>query len=231
MEELEEHLGYTFKDRALLQQALTHPSLAAETAGDGGDNQRLEFLGDAVLQLVLTDYFYQDLPDEPEGKLTQLRASVVSRKALSSCAFRINLGKFLRLGRGEDANGGRMRDSNLADAVEAIVGAIYLDAGLEPARVTIIKILGEDMHTARDTEITHNPKGTLQEILQAIDQASPVYRVVEEEGPDHSKEFVTEVVWRDQVLGRGRGSSKKISEASAAMEALERQLWVTTADS
>ena len=225
MEELEAHLGYVFEDRDLLQQALTHPSLVAEKVGGGSDNQRLEFLGDAVVQLVLTDYFYRDFPDEAEGKLTQLRASVVSRKALAVCALRIHLGKFLRLGRGEDANGGRARESNLADAVEALIGAIYLDGGIEAVRVSILKILGEDLLTAKEGVDTNNPKGRLQETLQALDQMSPVYRVVTEAGPDHSKEFVMEVVWNDQVLGCGKGSSKKVAEAAAAEVALEKRGW------
>lgn len=225
MEELEAHLGYQFQDRNLLKQALTHPSLTAEKSGEGADNQRLEFLGDAVVQLVLTDYFYRKLPHEAEGRLTQLRASVVSRKALAVCAVRIELGKFLRLGRGEDANGGRERESNLADAVEAVIGAIYLDGGIEVVRESILRIFEEDLVSVKKSQDMSNPKGRLQEILQAIDQSSPMYRVVEEAGPDHSKEFLTEVVWRGSVLGAGKGSSKKVAEAAAAEDALKTRCW------
>jgi ribonuclease-3 len=225
MEALAEQLGYTFQNPALLRQALTHPSLAAEMPGAASDNQRLEFLGDAVIQLALTDHFFKTLPNEAEGRLTQLRASVVSRKALALCAARLGMGRNLLLGRGEEANGGRDRESNLADAIEAVIGAIYLDSGFAAARETVLRILAKETMVAPAQHHTTNPKGRLQEILQAIDSVSPVYRVVLEAGPDHSKEFVTEVLWREQVLGRGSGSSKKSAEAEAAAVALKARVW------
>lgn len=225
MDALEKQLGYTFQNADLLSQALTHPSQAAEKAAGSSDNQRLEFLGDAVIQLVLTDHFFHALPDEAEGRLTQLRASVVSRKALARCAARLGMGSFLLLGRGEDANGGRERESNLADAVEAIIGAVYLDGGFEASRATVLRILGEDAEVAPERHHRTNPKGRLQEMLQAIDSVSPIYRVTSEEGPDHSKEFITEVIWKDQVLGVGKGTSKKNAETAAAAAALEQRAW------
>jgi ribonuclease-3 len=225
MDGLEERLGYTFRNRKLLKQSLTHPSLAAEIKGEPDDNQRLEFLGDAVLQLVLTEYLYEVLPDDGEGRLTQLRASVVSRGALAQCARRLELGPCLRLGRGEDVNMGRERDSNLADAFEAVIGAMHLDGGMEVSREVLLRLMQETLEEAREREDASNPKGKLQEALQAIDRESPVYRVVAEDGPDHRKEFVTEVVWRGKALAVGTGASKKIAETAAAEKALADRAW------
>jgi ribonuclease-3 len=225
MEALEEKLGYEFRERSLLMQALTHPSLSAEKKGAGADNQRLEFLGDAVIQLVLTEYLFRELPDEDEGRLTQTRATLVSRNALSDCARLWDLGTVLRLGRGEDANGGRERASNLADAFEALMGAVYLDGGLEAARVSVLRALEPVLGEALAGEDTSNPKGRLQEELQAITRESPVYRIVSEEGPDHLKRFAAEVVWRGRPLAIGYGSSKKTAEADAAEQALQSRAW------
>jgi ribonuclease-3 len=225
MDGLEERLGYTFRNRKLLKQSLTHPSLAAEIKGEPDDNQRLEFLGDAVLQLVLTEYLYEVLPDDGEGRLTQLRASVVSRGALAQCARRLEIGPCLRLGRGEDVNMGRERDSNLADAFEAVIGAMHLDGGMEASREVLLRLMQETLEEALEREDASNPKGKLQEALQAIDRESPVYRVVAEDGPDHLKEFVTEVVWRGKALAVGTGASKKIAETAAAEKALADRAW------
>ena len=225
MEALAEKLGYTFQCPDLLCQALTHPSLSAEKSGGAPDNQRLEFLGDAVIQLILTDHFFHSLPEEAEGRLTQLRASVVSRKALAVSAARLGVGPALFLGKGEEANGGRERESNLADALEAIIGAVYLDGGFEKVREVVLHVLAQETEVAPEQHQSANPKGLLQEILQSINPVSPVYRVVSEAGPDHSKEFVTEVLWRDRVLGQGSGTSKKAAEANAAADALEQRIW------
>jgi ribonuclease-3 len=225
METLEETMGYTFGNRKLLAQALTHPSLTAETAGNSKDNQRLEFLGDAVVQLVLTEHLYQALPDEAEGRLTQVRATLVSRKGLSACARRLSLGQWLKLGKGEEANGGRDRDSNLADAFEALMGALHLDGGISKAREILMGIMKELIDEALEGEDTSNPKGRLQEVLQAVHRESPVYRVVSEDGPDHMKQFVSEVVWRGKSLATGDGASKKMAEMAAAEAALEAESW------
>ena len=225
MDGLAERLGYTFRNRNLLKQALTHPSLAAEKKGEPDDNQRVEFLGVSVLQLVLTEYLYEVLPEDGEGRLTQLRASVVSRGALAQCARRLELGPCLRLGRGEDVNMGRERDSNLADAFEAVIGAMHLDGGMEASRRVLLRLMQETLEEALKGEDASNPKGRLQEALQAIDRESPVYRVVAEAGPDHRKEFVTEVVWRGKALASGTGASKKSAETAAAEQALADRAW------
>lgn len=225
MEGLEERLGYTFRNRKLLKQALTHPSLSAEKKGESENNQRLEFLGDAVLQLVLTEYLYRVLPDDGEGRLTQLRASVVSRPALAACARRLELGPCLRLGRGEDGNQGRERDSNLADAFEAVLGALHLDGGMEASQEVLMRLMQDTLEQALEGEDASNPKGKLQELLQAIDGESPVYRVVGEDGPDHQKEFIMEVLWGGRVLAVGAGASKKSAETAAAETALKDRAW------
>jgi len=225
METLEETLGYRFINRKLLRQALTHPSLTAEAPKQSKDNQRLEFLGDAVVQLVLTEYLFQALPEDAEGRLTQIRASLVSRRALAECAQRLELGQWLHLGKGEEANGGRERESNLADAFEALMGALHLDGGISKARETLMKVMKESIEEVLEGEDTSNPKGRLQEVLQALHREGPVYRVVSEEGPDHLKEFVSEVLWRGKVLGTGHGASKKAAEMAAAGQALVEERW------
>ena len=222
---LTEKLGYSFKDGSLLEQAMTHPSMASEQRGETDDNQRLEFLGDAVLQLVLTDHLYRTLPGQAEGNLTKIRASLVSKRALADCALRLGLGEHLRLGKGEESNGGRNRESNLADAFEALLGAIFLDGDIASAKEVTIRLMGEDLEEVLKSEDTGNPKGRLQEELQAIRRESPAYRVLDEEGPDHLKQFRVEVVWGGKSLGKGRGSSKKNAEAAAAQDALERRRW------
>ena len=177
MHELEHKLGYTFQDQPLLIQSLTHPSLAAERKDTIGDNQRLEFLGDAVLQLILTLHLYRELPDRAEGDLTKARASLVSRRALACCAERLGIGAHMQLGKGEEANGGRERESNLADAFEAVMGAVYLDGGIEAATGVTLRVMEDDLEFAMEGEDTTNPKGRLQEELQAIQRESPVYRI------------------------------------------------------
>ena len=225
METLEERLGYTFVNRKLLQQALTHPSLTAEVARGNKDNQRLEFLGDAVVQLVLTEYLYQALPEDAEGRLTQVRATLVSRRGLSECARRLELGDCLLLGKGEESNGGRERESNLADAFEALIGALHLDGGISKVREALMKVMTDSIAVALEGEDTSNPKGHLQEVLQAMHRESPIYRVVSEDGPDHLKQFILEVVWRGTSLGTGSGASKKTAEMAAAEKALEARVW------
>lgn len=204
---------------------MTHPSLSAERSSAGSDNQRLEFLGDAVLQLVLTEYLYGHLPEDPEGRLTKLRASVVSKAALAICARQLELGPVLLLGKGEDSNHGRERDSNLADAFEALLGAVHLDGGIDASREVLRRIMKPMLAAALEGEDESNPKGKLQELLQAIHSDAPLYDVVSEEGPDHMKEFVSEVMWRGARLALGRGTSKKAAEIDAARNALDEKCW------
>ena len=226
MDALAEKLGYQFQDQDLLVQSLTHPSIAAEQRDVVADNQRLEFLGDAVLQVILTERLYLILPDEAEGRLTKTRASLVSRRALAECAERLGLGAYLRLGKGEEANGGRGRESNLADAFEALMGAVYLDGGITAASEVTMRVMEVDLQEALEGDDTSNPKGRLQEVLQALRRESPSYRILAEEGPDHLKQFKAEVIWCGESLGEGHGSTKKNAETAAAQDALEGEKWV-----
>lgn len=220
---LEQTIGYRFRNVALLTEALTHPSLAHEKTGvNHQHNQRLEFLGDAVLQLLLTDRLYQLHPDLPEGKLTQIRAHLANRHALYRRAQAVELGQYLLLGRGEETSGGRQRLSTLADAYEALLGAVYLDGGIRAARSFVNRQFKQEFQQMRQVTPQQNPKGQLQELLQAESPANPVYRVVHESGPDHHKHFEVVVEWAGQELGRGRGSSKKQAESAAAEVALSQ---------
>ncbi|MDB6133059.1 MAG: rnc [Verrucomicrobiales bacterium] len=221
MEPLEALLGHTFQNPDLLRVAITHPSLAYETQKEHPDNQRLEYLGDAVLQLVLSHYLYDAFPVSAEGALTKLRSRLVSRPALAAYGRRLNLGPHLLMGRGEEASGGRHRDSALADAMEALVAAVYLDGGLEAARQVILRVCGEEITLVMERPTEVNPKGQLQEFLQSFTLGSPRYVIVSEEGPDHRKSFVARVDWNGQSLGTGGGASKKEAETAAAQAALE----------
>jgi len=228
MDSLESRIGYQFTNRELLVEALTHASLSYETKEAHADNQRLEFLGDAVLQLVLTDALFRRFPELSEGPLTKLRSRLVSRDALRRCALEARLGEALRLGRGEESSGGRKRASNLADAVEALIGAVYLDGGIESARSLVQSLFADLMEEVVAEPDEKNPKGELQEALQALGPEGPSYAIVAQEGPDHQKSFVAEARWRDRVLGRGTGASKKQAEAEAAAAALKESRWLET---
>lgn len=229
MEALEARIQYTFKNPRLLAEALTHPSLAYETQGPHFDNQRLEFLGDAVLQLILTRKIFLLFPGLDEGSMTKLRSQLVSRTALQRYALRIGLGAYLLMGKGEAASGGRDRPSTLADAVEAVVGAIYLDTGLDEATVVVLRLCQEEI-TSLDLDQEHlNPKGRLQEILQAAGAPSPNYEMLDQRGPDHRKEFISRVFWQGEALGVGQGTSKKLAETAAALKALHHPVVVRLA--
>ncbi len=227
MESIEQRIEYKFANSLLLAEALTHPSLAYETNRPHFDNQRLEYLGDAVLQLILTEKLFSMFPGFSEGRLTKLRSRLVSRDALCRYADTINLGEYLLLGKGEASSGGRDRASNLADAIEALIGAIYLDGGYEPARDVVLRFCTEMLeHVAEEPEEV-NPKGQLQEILQAISPVSPAYRILKQEGPDHLKTFTASVEWNGHQLGLGNGRSKKEAEIEAALDALDGRHWET----
>lgn len=226
MNPLERHIGYKFRNSLLLAEALTHPSLSFERKTFHFDNQRLEFLGDAVLQLVITHHLYRLFPTFSEGQLTKLRSRLVSREGLKKHASALGLGHYLMLGRGEEASHGRERASTLADAFEALVGAMYLDSDLETVRRFVLRVAGEDLGSLAREPAEHNPKGELQEVLQAISPQSPAYEVISETGPDHRKEFVCRVVWEGRELGRGNGQSKKQAEINAAGDALARRDWM-----
>ncbi len=225
MKPLEKVLEYTFTNPELLDEALTHPSLAYEAQGPKCDNQRLEFLGDSVIQLVLTDLLYEMFPAFDEGRLTKLRARLVSGNALHRFAKKMNLGDSIKMGKGEETSGGRQRISTLADAFEAVMGAIYLDGGLEAARKVLVKHCSDAVARIAESPEEKNPKGELQEILQSISKDGPIYEVEDETGPDHAKEFHVRVLWKGMGLGRGVGKSKKMGEIKAASNALEMRLW------
>ncbi|MEQ1748632.1 MAG: ribonuclease III [Prosthecobacter sp.] len=223
MELLESVIGHTFGDRSLLKQALTHPSLGYEMQRTQPDNQRLEFLGDAVLQLVLSEMLFHQFSHADEGMLTKVRAQVVSTKALAIIAKRIHLGGFLLMGRGEESSGGRERDSTLADALEALAGAIFIDGGMDAARNMARILFRQTIENLGTSPVEENPKGNLQEILQSISPQAPSYQILEESGPDHSKSFLSKVTWCGTELGRGLGRSKKEAEVEAARCALESE--------
>lgn len=218
---LEQVIGHTFRDPALLQLALTHGSVGYENQRPQADNQRLEFLGDAVLQLALSHLLYAQKDQADEGVLTKARAQLVSTKALARQARQMGLGTFLIMGRGEEANGGRERDSALADALEAVAGAIYLDAGSEAALAFATHLFSTDLLALERGPLERNPKGDLQEQIQAVSPIPPQYLIVSEEGPDHAKSFLSTVSWKGTVLGQGSGRSKKEAETQAAQAALD----------
>jgi ribonuclease III len=225
MQPLESRIHYKFRNSLLLAEALTHPSLAYESHKPHFDNQRMEFLGDAVLQLIVTEVLFKMFPDSTEGHLTKLRSRVVSRRALARFAMAINLGDYVLLGKGEEATGGRRRLSTLADAFESLIGAVYLDTGPEPARELVLRLFEAEIGNMITSPEDRNPKGELQECLQAIHPQAPVYKVVSETGPDHRRVFQSEVSWQEMTLATGKGKSKKEAEARAASEALRARRW------
>lgn len=228
MNPLEERIGYKFRNSLLLAEALTHSSISLERKNYPFDNQRLEFLGDAVLQLVVTEHLYRLFPDFSEGRLTKLRTRVVSRTGLKTHASAIGLGGHLMMGRGEDASGGRTRASTLADAFESLVGAMYLDGGYDCARDFILREAAADFAAMASEPEEINPKGRLQEILQAIAPSAPLYEVIAQSGPEHLKHFECRVVWETIELARGSGRSKKQAEVEAADRALADRKWETS---
>ena len=227
MTPLEERIGYKFRNSLLLAEALTHPSLGHEAQRYHFDYQRLEFLGDAVLQLVITEYLFSHFQAEAEGQLTKLRSRLVSRDALRTHAAALDLGHYILMGRGEEASGGRDRTSTLADAFEALIGALYLDGGLDVAKNFILTQTRDDLAKLSEEPVDFNPKGDLQELLQSISPRSPIYELVSQSGPEHEKTFVSEVLWEGIVLGHGTGRSKKQAETAAALEALQLKRWET----
>jgi ribonuclease-3 len=217
--QLNKALGYRIK-RSRLEQALTHPSFSHEQNGGTPDNQRLEFLGDAALGLAAAEALYERHPDAPEGDLTRLRSLVTSTKGLARIASRIQLGVYLRLGRGELNSGGRERPSILADALEAVLGAAYLDGGMRAVRRIFRHLFLADLPTSGGHGWTENPKGRLQEWAQGQGAGNPRYVVVHEEGPPHQRQYTVEARLQDKVIGVGRGSNKRDAETAAAAKAL-----------
>lgn len=217
--ELEKKAGYQFHDRRLLERAMTHKSYINEAHMEKYEsNERLEFLGDAVLELVTSEFLFQDEAKFPEGELTQMRASIVCEPALAFCARQLDLGGYLRLGKGEEATGGRNRDSLTSDALEALIGAIYMDGGFTNAKEFIHKVVLSDLENKK---LFFDSKTILQEVVQARFRDQRVtYRLMGEEGPDHDKSFRTAVCIGDEIYGTGTGHTKKRAEQEAAYHAL-----------
>lgn len=217
----EKALNLTFSNKALLQRALTHRSYLNENPDYPlEDNERLEFLGDAILDFITGEYLYHRFPEMPEGRLTNLRSALVRTETLASFATQLNLGDYLFLGRGEEESGGRKRPAILCDAFEAFIGALYLDSGLDVARRFVCALIDPALQSILALDTDKDAKSRLQEVAQSHYQLTPTYRTVQEEGPDHAKEFTVEAVIGGQVYGRGKGFSKQNAAQAAAQEAL-----------
>ncbi len=221
LQEFQEIIGYRFTNDSYLKNALTHSSYANENRGKHVQyNERLEFLGDSVLGVIVSRYIFDNFPDLPEGKLTKMRAAVVCERSLWECAVNIDLGKYLILGNGEEHMGGRTRMSILADAFEALIAAIYLDSGMDTVREWVMGQLYETIMDASRGKMFKDYKTEFQEVVQKNGDVSIKYEVVSESGPDHDKVFVVNVYLNGEMMGSGEGSSKKKAEQQAAQNAL-----------
>jgi ribonuclease-3 len=220
--ELQQRLGYQFRNEGLLCLALTHPSIAHEQNNPSPHNQRLEFLGDAILGAVLSQQLYEKFTEADEGLLTKSRAKLVNAVSLAAHGRALGLGEHLILSRGEENSGGRSRPSTLADAFEAVLGAIFLDGGFDAARQFILQEFAADYAEIALPEGIDNPKGELQELLQSKSTVAPVYQLISAEGPDHDRNFVCAVLHDGVELAHGTGKSKKAAESDAAMAALKK---------
>jgi len=213
LKKLEQTIGYQFTAKSLLEQAMTHSSYANEKhLGKLGCNERLEFLGDAVLELISSDFLYKKFRNNQEGELTKKRASMVCEKSLAYCAREFGLPEFILLGRGEEMMGGRKRDSIVSDALESLIGAMYLDGGFEPAQAFVMKFILNDLE---DKRIFYDSKTVLQEMVQEGGNHPVEYRLLKEEGPDHSKSFTVEALINGKSMGTGTGHTKKAAEQNS----------------
>lgn len=218
LNELEKRIGYSFQDKKLLEHAMIHSSYANEHhLGKLGCNERLEFLGDAVLEVVSSDFLFRTFPEMPEGDMTKTRASLVCEPTLAFCTQEIDLGGFLLLGKGEDATGGRGRDSVVSDAMEALIGAIYLDGGFANAKEFVLDFILNDLE---HKQLFYDSKTILQEIVQENGTQPVEYILTKEEGPDHNKNFTVEARVNGKVMGQGSGHTKKAAEQAAAYQAI-----------
>ncbi len=220
MQQLEKNLNYKFNNINLLKNALTHSSYANEVRNGISSNERLEFLGDSVLSIIVSDYIFNNFPKLPEGELTKLRASLVCEKSLCGFSRELELGKYLLLGKGEEKGGGRERDSILADAFEAVLAAMYLDGGYEIARKHALRFVLREIEHPED-DVFKDYKTVLQEIIQRNPEEAVTYVLVDQTGPDHDKIFTVEVMLNSNAIGKGSGKSKKQAEQMAAKQALE----------
>jgi ribonuclease-3 len=222
LDALQAALGVNFKDESLLQQALVHRSYLNENPVlHLVSNERLEFLGDAVLGFVVANELYSRFPDFSEGELTRLRAALVRGETLSRIAASLQLGDYLYLGHGEEESGGRSRPRNLSCTLEAVIGAVFLDGGLDAAESFILNLLNGELEGVVEDKLAADYKSRLQQLIQSERKITPVYRTIEEVGPDHAKTFTVEVLAGDSILGRGSGRSKRAAEVDAARHALQ----------
>jgi ribonuclease-3 len=220
--ELQKILGVSFSRTSLLEQALVHSSYINENpASPLGHNERLEFLGDAVLDFIVADKLYQAFPDLSEGQMTKFRAALVQRDTLAHIAREIRLGDFLYMGKGEESSGGRTKTPNLAGALEALIAAVYLDCGIAATADIVTRLLAGEWDKLTSHQVGIDCKSKLQELAQSRYQSAPVYRLISETGPDHNKAFTVEVIVNKETLGTGKGKSKKAAETEAARLALE----------
>ena len=219
--DLEKALGYRFKRREQIDQAVTHPSYRHEIDPKMPDNQRLEFLGDAALGLVTAHHLFTQYPHLEEGDLTKLRSRMTSAEALCKTAQKIGLGAYLLLGKGEKLTGGEIRDSNLADALESVIGAAYLDGGLKAVDKIFCQLFMELMEMTTDAQPTDNPKGALQELSQQLFKVNPIYRITREWGPAHARWFEIDVLVKNELIGQGGGPNKRQAEKNAALQGFE----------
>lgn len=218
LRELEKKTGYTFQDFSLFRQALTHSSYANEHKQEHfRDNERLEFLGDAVLEIISSEFLFFQYPGMPEGDLTKFRASIVCEPTLALCTKELELGKYLLLGKGEERTGGRFRDSIVSDAMEALIGAIYLDGGFASAKEFVHRFILTDIEHKK---LFYDSKTILQEMVQSQYEESLSYKLLREEGPDHNKSYEVQVLLGTSVLGKGRGRTKKAAEQEAAYQGI-----------
>ncbi len=216
-------LGISFRRESLLQQAFVHSSYCNESPDfSATSNERMEFLGDAVLNFIVTEKLYEEFPELSEGELTEIRASLVCRDILAELASSLRLGDCLLLGRGEESSGGRAKGSNLANAMEALLGALFLDQGLAKARRFILRQLKPELQKIGTGKTVPNYKALVQEFVQGEKKPTPIYRLVEASGPDHSRQFTAEILVDGEALGRGTGTSKKVAESQAARAAWEK---------
>ncbi len=223
IKEFQRILGITFHKPALLEQALVHSSFVNENSAHSiGHNERLEFLGDAVLDYIVAEKLYRDFPEISEGEMTKLRAALVRRETLARIAGDIRLGSFLSMGKGEEATGGRSKIPNLAGALEALIAAVYLDLGADAAKKLISNLYAEEWKKLTSSGAVIDYKSKLQEITQSMYQEIPAYHLVSETGPDHDKQFKVEVTVNSKVMGSGMGKSKKLAETEAARAAISR---------
>lgn len=220
---VERALGYTFRDPRCFAEAVTHKSYSNEQMGGvpAGHNERLEFLGDAVLELIVSDYIFAHYPGMDEGQLTRIRAEVVNEKSLARIGRHLGLGACLLLGKGEEMSGGRHKTSLIADALEALLGAVFSDGGFEATRSVVLPLVEDSIHKAASRKEGMDFKTRLQEWLQARKQGIPVYKLIAAEGPDHKKLFTCQVACEGSVLGQGQGKTKKAAEQEAARQALQ----------